>query len=118
MIKKILLVIICGALFFAANAQPGIGASTIRNYTHTDYNASAEIFGASQDKNGILYFANNDGLLTFDGGYWKIYPLPNKAAVKSLAIDPSGRIYVGGQDEIGYFFPNKEGILKFHSIKQ
>lgn len=117
MIKNSLLLLICSALFFSANAQPGIGTPAIKNYTHTDYNASAEIFGASQDKNGMLYFANNDGLLTFDGSYWKIYPLPNKAAIKSLAIDPSGRVYVGGQDEIGYFFPNKQGILKFHSIK-
>jgi ligand-binding sensor domain-containing protein/DNA-binding CsgD family transcriptional regulator len=116
--KSILLIIICSALLSTASAQPGIGIPTIKNYIYTDYNASAEIFGASQNKNGILYFANNDGLLTFDGSYWKIYPLPNKAAVKSLAIDPSGRIYVGGQDEIGYFFPNKEGLLKFHSIKQ
>jgi len=97
--KSILLIIICGALFSITHAQPGIGIPAIKNYTHTDYNASAEIFGASQDRNGILYFANNDGLLTFDGSYWKIYPLPNKAAVKSLAIDPSGRIYAGGQDE-------------------
>jgi DNA-binding CsgD family transcriptional regulator len=118
MIKSILLVIIYSALFFAANAQSGISTPTIKNYIHSDYNAGAEIFGARQDKNGLLYFANNDGLLTFDGSYWKIYPLPNKAAVKSLAIDPSGRIYVGGQDEIGYFFPDKEGVLKFHSIKQ
>lgn len=118
MIRNILLIIICSGLFFTANAQPGIGIPAIKNYTYSDYNASAEIFGVCQDKNGILYFANNDGLLTFDGSYWKIYPLPNKAAIKSLAIDPSGRIYVGGQDEVGYFFPDKEGILKFHSIKQ
>jgi DNA-binding CsgD family transcriptional regulator len=116
--KSILLIIICSALLSAANAQPSIGVPTIKNYTHADYNASTEIWDVNQDKNGILYFANNDGLLTFDGSYWKIYPLPNKAAVKSLAIDPSGRIFVGGQDEIGYFFPDKDGILKFHSLKQ
>src|ERR1700753_3147429 len=110
MIKRLLQIIICSGLFLAANAQSGIGTPTIKNYTHTDYNAGSEIFGAAQDKNGILYFANNDGLLTFDGSYWKIYPLPNKAAVKSLAIDPAGRIYVGGQDEIGYFFPGKDGV--------
>jgi ligand-binding sensor domain-containing protein/DNA-binding CsgD family transcriptional regulator len=116
--KSILLIITCIALLFTANAQPSIGIPTIKNYTHTDYNASSEIWDVSQDKNGILYFANNDGLLTFDGSYWKVYPLPNKAAIRSLAIDPSGRIYVGGQDEIGFFFPDKDGILKFHSIKQ
>jgi ligand-binding sensor domain-containing protein/DNA-binding CsgD family transcriptional regulator len=118
MIRNIFLLIICSGLLLTTNAQPRIGIPTIKNYTQADYNASPEVFGISQDKNGILYFANNDGLLTFDGSYWKTYPLPNKAAIKSLAIDPSGRIYVGGQDEVGYFFPDKEGLLKFHSIKQ
>jgi len=66
----------------------------------------------------LLYFANDDGLLTFDGSYWRTYPLPNRAAIKSIAIDAGGRIYVGGQDEIGYFFPNDAGVLKFHSLKQ
>jgi ligand-binding sensor domain-containing protein/DNA-binding CsgD family transcriptional regulator len=115
--KIILLIIICRALLYTANAQTTIGVPAIKNYTHTDYNASTEIWDVKQDKNGILYFANNDGLITFDGSYWKIYPLPNKGTIKAVAIDPSGRIFVGGQDEIGYFFPDGNGILKYHSIK-
>lgn len=117
--KKIaLLVLVYNAFIFTAIGQTTIGIPAIKNYTHADFNASTEIYDAKQDRNGILYFANNDGLLTFDGSYWKIYPLPNKAAIKSLAIDPSGRIFAGGQDEIGYFFPDAHGILHFHSIKQ
>jgi ligand-binding sensor domain-containing protein/DNA-binding CsgD family transcriptional regulator len=115
--KIILLIIICHALAYTAIAQTTLGIPAIKNYTHTDYNASTEIWDVKQDKNGILYFANNDGLLTFDGSYWKIYPLPNKGTIKALAIDPAGRIFVGGQDEIGYFFPDGNGILKYHSIK-
>jgi len=102
----------------AANAQTTIGLPAIRNYKSTDYNAATQICDVKQDKNGILYFANDDGLLSFDGSYWKIYPMPNHTSVKSLAIDSSGKIYVGGQDEVGYFYPNQNGVLKFHSIKQ
>jgi ligand-binding sensor domain-containing protein len=115
--KIILLIIICRVIVYTAIAQTTIGVPAIKNYTHTDYNASTEIWDVKQDKNGILYFANNDGLLTFDGSYWKIYPLPNKGTIKALAIDPSGKIFVGGQDEVGYFFPDNNGILKYHSIK-
>ncbi|GAA3992037.1 two-component regulator propeller domain-containing protein [Mucilaginibacter dorajii] len=113
-----LIFFLLNTIFCTVNAQTSIGIPTIKNYTHADFNAGSEIYDAKQDKNGILYFANNDGLLTFDGSYWKSYPLPNKAAVKSLAIAPQGRIYVGGQDEIGYFFPDASGVLRFHSIKQ
>jgi ligand-binding sensor domain-containing protein/DNA-binding CsgD family transcriptional regulator len=116
--KKFLLFVVCNVMVGAIQAQTTIGIPAIKNYSHADFNASAEIYDAKQDKNGILYFANNDGLLTYDGSYWKTYPLPNKAAIKALAIDPSGRIYAGGQDEIGYFFPDANGVLRFHSIKQ
>jgi len=97
--------------------QSTIGLPAIRNYTHNDYHAAIETWGVGQDKHNILYFANNDGLLTFDGAYWKLFPLPNKAAIKSLAIDDSGRIYVGGQDEVGYFSPGPNGMLVYHSLK-
>ncbi|QKJ29905.1 transcriptional regulator [Mucilaginibacter mali] len=116
--KKLLIAfVVCQALLRMALAQTTIGIPAIKNYTPTDYNASTQIWDANQDKNGILYFGNQDGLLTFDGSYWKTYPLPNKGAVRALAIDPAGRIFVGGQDEIGYFFPDDNGILKFHTIK-
>src|ERR1700754_566595 len=115
--RIILLIIVCRALVCTAHAQTTLGIPAIKNYTHTDYNASTEVWDAKQDKNGILYFANNDGLLTFDGSYWKIYPLPNKSSIKALAIDTTGRIFVGGQDEIGYFFPDGSGVLKYHSLK-
>lgn len=98
-------------------AQTTIGIPAIKNYTPADYNASTEIWDIKQGKNGMIYFGNQDGLLTFDGTYWKTYLLPNRGAVRALAIDAAGRIFVGGQDEIGYFFPDNNGILKFHSIK-
>jgi ligand-binding sensor domain-containing protein/DNA-binding CsgD family transcriptional regulator len=115
--KCILFIIVLRAFICTSFAQTTLGTPAIRNYTHNDYNAGSEIWDIKQDKNGILYFANDEGLLTFDGSYWKTYPLPNKSAIKSVAIDPAGRIYVGGQDEVGYFFPNEAGILKFHSLK-
>jgi len=107
-------------LFFInlANAQTTIGLPPIRNYKSTDYNAATQIYDVKQDKQGILYFANDDGLLTFDGSYWKVYPMPNHTSIKSLAIDQSGKIYAGGQDEVGYFYPDSYGVLKFHSLKQ
>jgi ligand-binding sensor domain-containing protein/DNA-binding CsgD family transcriptional regulator len=116
--KKIsLLILICNAFIGTLMAQPKLAIPAIKSYTTADYNAGSGIWDIKQGKNGILYLANNDGLLTFDGSYWKTYPLPNKSAIKSLEIDPSGKIYVGGQDEIGYFFPDQAGILKFHSLK-
>jgi ligand-binding sensor domain-containing protein/DNA-binding CsgD family transcriptional regulator len=115
--KHFLLILICNAFIGTLMAQPKLAIPSIKSYTTADYNAGSGIWDIKQGKNGMLYLANNDGLLTFDGSYWKTYVLPNKSAIKSLEIDPSGKIYVGGQDEIGYFFPDQSGILKFHSLK-
>jgi hypothetical protein len=71
--------------------------------------------GYAQDKNGIIYFANNDGLLTFDGNFWRRYSLPDKTKVRSIAIDKD-RIYVGGQSELGYFSANEKGALYYTSL--
>ncbi len=57
-------------------------------------------------------------MLSFDGTHWRIYPLPNKTIVRSIAIGKDRRIYAGGQDEIGYFSPDTTGVLVFTSIKQ
>lgn len=115
--KLAILILLLPAAARTASCQSAIGLPAIRNYTLSDYHAATEIWDIGQDKRGILYFANNDGLLSFDGIYWKSYPLPNKAAIKSLAIDKEGRIYVGGADEIGYFSPGGRGILDYHSLK-
>ncbi len=89
----------------------------IQNYDKKTYKAGTQTWEIQQDKRGILYFANNDGLLTFNSQEWHIYPLPNQTIVRSLAIATDGKIYVGGQDELGYFFPNERGILTYHSLR-
>lgn len=99
-----------------ANAQNTIGIPTIINYGKDVYNAGTQNWGITQDKAGIMYFANNQGLLTFDGTFWRKYPLPNKTIVRSVAVDEDGRIYVGGQSEFGYFFPAANGELSYVSL--
>lgn len=70
-----------------------------------------------QDELGIMYFANNDGMLAYDGTTWAIYPLPNYTIVRSLAIDEDGIIYAGGQNEFGRYIPNELGEWEFESLK-
>ena len=106
-------------LFFApfCFAQNTIGLPDIINYTKETYKAGSQNRQIRQDKNGIMYFANNEGLLTFDGINWKIYPLPNNSVVRSIEFGPDNKLYVGGQDEFGYFSADNSGQLVFHSLK-
>lgn len=95
--------------------QNTIGLPEIINYSKHTYNAGTQNWDIKQDGKGLLYFANNDGLLVFDGTYWTTYPLPNKTIVRSVEIW-NNKIYVGGQDEIGYFAPDARGKLMYHSL--
>lgn len=96
--------------------QNTIGLPDVINYSKQAYGGGLQNWDCAQDKNGIIYFANNEGLLSFDGRYWKIYPLPNRTIVRSVEIGNDNRIYVGGQDEIGYFSPSANGRLVYHSL--
>src|ERR1700712_5672928 len=106
-------------LFFSEwlPAQNPVGIPEITNYYNSTYNAGTENRGIAEDRNGVMYFANLEGLLSFDGAYWKCYPLPNKSNVRSVAIGPDNRIYAGGQDDFGFFFPDRTGRLVYHSLK-
>lgn len=96
--------------------QNTIGLPEIINYSKIDYKAGLQNWDFKQDKNGIIYVANNEGLLSFDGTYWKLNPLPNKTIVRSVTIGNDNHIYVGGQDELGYFSPGTNGRLVYHSL--
>src|SRR6478735_9283894 len=95
-----------------------LGIPDIKNYKRNEYKGGTQNWDIDQDKNGNLYFANNSGLLKFDGTSWFKYSLPNNTAIRSLKIDDSGRIYVGGNNEFGYFLSNEKGNLIYHSLSQ
>ena len=104
-------------LTLVCHSQNTIGIPDIINYSRDIYNAGTQNRGIVQDKNGVMYFANYEGLLTFDGNYWKNYPLPNKTVVRSIAMGKDNRIYAGGQDDFGYFSPDRNGKLVYTSLK-
>lgn len=114
--KKLLLLAIAYLAGIRALAQNTIGLPEILNYSKQQYGAGTQNWDIKKDRNGILYFANNEGLLSFDGTRWQLHPLPNKSIVRSLALGDEGRIYIGGQEELGYFSPDARGKLVYTSL--
>lgn len=92
------------------------GTPFIRNYTPKDMGVLPENWSIKQDQRSITYVGNKEGLLEYDGTYWKKHLVSNKTIVRSLDIDKRGNIFVGAQGELGYFSPDKSGNLKYHSI--
>ena len=61
--------------------QNTIGLPDVINYSKQSYAAGLQNWDIKQDKNGIIYIAKNEGLLSFDGWYWTLYQLPNRTIV-------------------------------------
>ncbi len=97
--------------------QLNIGIPIIENFPKEIYDGGTQTWDINTDNHGRILFANNQGLLSFDGKYWNINPLPNKTIVRSIEV-VDDKIYVGGQNELGYFKANQNGILEYHSLKQ
>ena len=68
-----------------------------------------------QDKRGIIYAANQGGILYYNGVYWEEVVVPYVIA-RSLAMDDTGTVYVGGNNEIGYLEGDSKGELQYVSL--
>lgn len=95
-----------------------IGTPGVKNYGNTMMQAGTQTWMVARSEAGLMYFANNDGVVEFDGVYWRVFPLPGKTLVRSVMTASDGRIYAGGHNEMGYFAPNASGVLVFHPLQQ
>ncbi|WP_229208818.1 triple tyrosine motif-containing protein [Dyadobacter luticola] len=107
----------------------------LTNYTSSVYKAHNQNWSVSQSAENLIYTANSDGLLEYDGATWKLYPLPDGQIVRTVLCDevtvPASagrglnrpahkeqRIYVGGFSEFGYWKKEADGRLKYYSLSK
>lgn len=113
---RYLLFSIVTLLCLTGSSQNTIGFPDIINFKKAAYHAGLQNWDFKQDQKGLLYVANNEGMLSFDGRNWQLHPLPNKTIARSLEIVGDSVIYVGGQGEMGYFRANQSGSLVYTSL--
>jgi len=87
----------------------------IVKYTSTTYGAGNQNWMISQDKDQFLCFANNEGLLEFNGSNWTLYPSPNETIIRSVKV-VGEKIYTGCYMEFGYWKRQSNGALKYFSL--
>lgn len=92
-----------------------IGSPYVQNYTKSQYKAGNQNWSIDQGADGVIYAANSDGLMVYDGAYWEIYPLKNKTGARSVRVGRDEKIYAGGKEEFG-FFEKRKGKLHYHSL--
>src|ERR1041384_857080 len=76
------------------SAQPS--AYYIKNYGPKDYNGFNQMWQATQDKNGLLYFAGTSSIYIFDGNeFQEVLVKPGSANRQVMLDSATGTIYVG-----------------------
>ena len=87
----------------------------IQSYSPNLYNAGTQNWKITQDNNRNVYFANNDGLLQYNGNQWRLYPTPNASILRSVyAMD--NIIYSGSYMDFGFWKPSPTGALEYNSL--
>jgi class 3 adenylate cyclase len=117
-IRFLMLVVVTAAatLSLKAGLNPETGAYVFQRYSAKQYGASPQNWGVTQDRRGVMYFANTDGLLEFDGNSWRLLRIPGGSFVRAVNVDNAGTVYVGGVGEFGLLKPDSTGTMQFVSL--
>ena len=87
----------------------------IVKYSKDVYNAGIQNWMISQDNHRFMYFANNEGLLEFNGSKWILNPSPNETIIRSVNYI-NERIYTGAFMEFGFWKRDQNGQLVYTSL--
>jgi len=101
-------------IFFSGFSQE---LPPIVRYSPSTYGAGNQNWMMSQDDNHFLFFANNEGLLEFNGSNWTLYPSPNETIIRSVKVIDR-KIYTGCYMEFGFWNRQSNGQLKYTSLSK
>ncbi|MDT0630481.1 sensor histidine kinase [Rubrivirga litoralis] len=84
------------------------------------YEAHNQNWGVTQGPTGLVFVANGQGVLEFDGEDWRLHELPKAEAamVRSVAVGADGRTYVGGAGDLGRLVADCRGFLQYESLRE
>ncbi len=93
---------------------------TLRNFSPIEYNGGTQNWQISEIRDNLMAFANNHGLIVFDGENWQIHRVANYTSVRSVAFDAKKLcVYAGASDEFGYFDINTATFnVEYHSLSK
>ena len=93
------------------------GLPFTQHFSPLDYHANTQCWSIVQDARGIVYVANYALVLEYDGSAWRKIPMGKPGWVNRLAYDAAtDTIFVGGQNDLGYLRPARDGGRSFVSL--
>lgn len=109
-------IIFVGFLLLAGRVLSAQEAPRVINFDPAGPGGISQNWMIAQSERGRMYFAQSEGLTSFDGQNWQRFQLPHRQIVRAAATDRQDRIYVGGYGEFGYWEELAGHSLKYTSL--
>jgi len=107
------------AAFTISPLQAQEGYLYLQTYDIPLQNVSNNTYSIAETDLGIIYFANESGILRFDGSFWKLIETPSVPR-KILYHNPTKKLFVVCDNNFGYLDTKKQGqyqIIFMDSLK-
>ena len=122
MIRSLSLFLLVAAVGASAQTLPSPREGTVyrsRTMPWAEYEAHNQNWDVAQGPGGLIFVANSQGVLEYDGEDWRVHELPDKEAamVRSVAVGADGHTYVGGVGDLGRLVPDRRGFLQYESLR-
>ncbi len=92
------------------------GRPLVRSFVPREFGADSQNWALVQDPRGLVYAANNYGVLEYDGVRWRLLHTRDNTSIRSLAMSAQGTVFVGAQNEFGYLAPDDHGQMRYVSL--
>ena len=89
--------------------------SPIQIFTPQQINVGNQNWMISQGEDQTVYFANNQGLLSYNASQWKLHPAKDNSIIRAVKTI-NHRVYSSSYRDFGFWERNKKGQLKYTSL--
>ncbi len=108
---------LCSDVSYAApDRRNELGSPIIQTYTPKQYGSSPQVWSATQDQRGVMYFGTSEEVVAFDGHSWRNVGIPGMV-VRGLTIDEHGTIFTGSENDIGMLVRDEAGKINYTSLR-
>ena len=100
----------------SASHAAEVGTPILESHTIKEFNSPPQIWSILQDRRGVIYLGvSGREIVEYDGVSWRKIDV-GMDNVRSLALDDSGRVWVGGNGGFGYLAADSKGTQVYVSL--
>jgi signal transduction histidine kinase/DNA-binding response OmpR family regulator len=93
-----------------------IGVPVLQAHTRDEFGGYGQVWTIVQDRRGVIFIGTSGSVIReYDGVSWRKILTPSNTT-RSMAMDDTGRIWVGSNANFGYLEPDSTGTLRYISL--